>query len=293
MSAAALLLFVSSAFAAPVPAARAESFSVDARIELLGVLQELAGVRPDLPADPAYRKAVLGRFSRYRTHAAVQLYKELAAAPGGDGLAIALLWCTPPPELVLRGLSTSPPYFGSEGHSFAQVLTVLRSFAKTSRFAEFYASRRADYARAVVAAREALGVDDPLAKVESYLGMPLESRALWLISPLYVPMTRGAFIVPYPDPASLPDPGEAPFEVYTVVAYAPGAKSMGANVTQLHRSALWQEPLFVFIDPALAAFDAELGISPEQYYGPEVAACRRQNTDCVKSWLVGALGGRL
>ncbi len=293
MTAAAVLLFVSNVFAAPAPAARPEAFTVDARIELLGVLQELAGVRPDLPVDPEYHKAVLGRFARYRKHAAVTLYKELAAAPGGEGLAIALLWCTAPPELALRGLSSSPPYFGSEGQSLAQALTALRSFAKASRFSQFYASRRDDYARAVVAAREALGVDDPLSRVESYLGLSLQSRASWLVSPLYVPMTRGAFIVPYPDPASLTDPGPAPFEVYTVVAYAPGARSMGANVTQLHRSALWQEPLFVFIDPALAAFDAELGIPSEAFYGPEVASCRRQNTDCVKSWLVGALAARL
>lgn len=293
MSAAAFLLLASAAFAAPAPPAIPDAFASDARIELLGVLQELSGVRPDLPADPEYRKAVAARFNRYREHPAVALYQELAAAPGGEGLAIALLWCTPPPELALRGLSTSPPYYGGDAASFNRTLEAFRSFSKDSRFADFYSSHRADYERVSAAARKELGADAPLARVEAYLGLSLEARARWHVSPLYVPMMRGSFIIPYPDPAALSDPGEAPFEVYTTVAYAPGAEGMGANVTQLHRSALWQEPLFVFVDPALAAFDAERGGSEEEYYGPEVAACRRQNSDCVKSWLVGALVRRL
>ncbi len=285
---AALLLLASAAAAAPAPA-----FSSDARLELLGVLQELSGSRPAVEADPVYLEAVRKRFAKHREHPAVALYRELAAGPGGEGLAVALLWCTDPPALALRGLSTSPPYFGSAPGSFARTLAALRDFSQKSRFAEFHASRRADYARAVDAARAELGVDDPLARAESYLGLSLESKARWLVSPLYVPGMRGAFIVPYPDPSSLPDPGAAPFEVYTMVAYAPGAKSMGANVTQRHRVALWQEPLFVFVDPALAAFDAASGAAPEKFYGPEVAACRRRDADCVKSWVVQALAARL
>lgn len=285
-----LLLLASFAVAAPPPA---PAFSSDARVELLGVLQELSGARPPVAADPVYREAVRKRFARHRDHPAVALYRDLAAGPGGEGLAVALLWFTDPPALALRGLSTSPPYFGSEPGSLARTLAALRDFSRKTRFAEFHASRRADYARAVDAARAELGVDDPLARAEAYLGVSLESKARWLVSPLYVPGMRGAFIVPYPDPSSLPDPGPAPFEVYTIVAYAPGAESMGANVTQRHRVALWQEPLFVFVDPALAAFDAASAAAPEKFYGPEIAACRRRDADCVKSWLVQALSARL
>jgi hypothetical protein len=279
--------------AASACAAGASAYGPDPRVELLGVLQHLSGRRPDLPADPAYLKAVEKAFGARRDHAAVKLYRDLDSAPGGEGLGVALLYCTDPPELALRPLGTPPPYFGGDDAAgLSKALVVLRAFAKDARFAAFYRAHAKDYERAASASREALGVEDPLAKVEAYARLSLDSKARWLVSPLYVPPMRGSFIVPYPDPSILRDPGERPFEVYTTLAWAPGAKSMGPRVTQLHRAALWQEPLFVFVDPALAAFDASLGVPPEKFYGP-VAACRRQAADCVKSWLVGALARRL
>ena len=298
MSAGLVLLFAaaSARAAAPsVPAARADAprYAPDARIELLGVLQLLAGRRPDLPADAAYLKAVERSFSAAKDDPAVALYRELSDAPGGEGLGVALLYFTEPPELAPRALSAAPPYFGDDPRRLETALAALRAFAKKRRFAAFYRAHASDYARASAAARAALGVEDPQAALEAYLGLSLDATSRWIVSPLYVPPMRGSFIIPYPDPAFLHDPGAAPFEVYTMVAYAPGATVMGPRVTQLHRSALWQEPLFVFVDPALAAFDAGLGVSAEKFYGPEIAACRRQAADCVKSWLIGALARRL
>jgi hypothetical protein len=292
MIAAALALFL----ARPAPAAAAPAIDTDPRIELLGVVQLLSGERPDLPGDAAYREAVLARFSRYKDSPAVALYRaELRRRGRDDGSAIILLYYTAPPALALRDPRRSPPYLDRPGEAqrVRGFMAALRDFARESDFAGFYRAHRADYARVLAASRRELGVDDPLAFVERYLGMSLDARARWIVSPLYVPSRRNSFIVPYPDPETLPDPGPGPFEVTTIMAYVPGEGPTGEVVTQRHKAALWQEPLFVFVDPALKAFDAARGGTAESYYGAEVAACRRRAADCAKNWLIAALSARL
>lgn len=280
----AALLLAASAAAAP-------AYVSDPRVELLGVLQLLAERRPELPADPAYRAAAEKAFAPFKGHPAVALYREAADSPRGDTLAVTLLWYGEPPALTARSLPTAPPH-ADDAAALEKTLAALRDFSAKSRFAAFYAAHRADYERACSSAAAELGVADPLARLEAYLGLSLEAKARWVVSPLYVPSMHGSFIVPYPDPATLPDPGAQPFEVTTIVAWAPGMKTAGARVTQRHKTALWQEPLFVFVDPAMAAFDASLGGGKERFYGA-AAACRERHADCVKSWLVNALARRL
>lgn len=283
------------ALALAAPLAAAPPFGADARVELLGVLQQLSGTRPELPADPVYRQAVEQAFAAHRGHPAVALYRQESERPGGESLGIALQYYTDPPELARADPAHEPPYLSDEAAAarFQKTLRALRAFSEDARFREFFESRRADYARAAEAARRELGVDDPLERVERYLGLSLECRARWIVSPLYVPARRGSFIIPYPDPATLPAPGEEPFRVVTLLAYAPGARAAGTHVTQRHRAALWQEPLFVFVDPAMAAFDRSLGARASAFYGAGPSSCRRRDADCVKSWVVQALSRRL
>jgi hypothetical protein len=286
-----LLFAAGGAAAATAPS----PYASDSRIELLGVVQWLSGERPDLPADPAYRDAVEQAFAPLRGHPAVSLWRDGARKRGKmDGRAIDVLYFSEPPALAPRP-GWAPPYLDdpAEAADFAALLPALRDFAKKSDFMRFHKRHEGDYRRVCAAAASELGVADPLAAVSRYVGLDLEARARWLVSPLFVPSGRNAYITPYPDPETLPAPGEGPFETATILAYVPGKGPLGDIVTQRHRAALWQEPLFVFIDPALAAFDAARGAPAEDYYGPAVAACRRDGADCAKNWIVAALSARL
>jgi hypothetical protein len=279
------------ASAAPAPA-----YASDPRIELLGVVQYLSGERPELPSDDAYRKAVEGAFGRWRGHPAVALWREDSRRLGGmNGRGIDLLYCTDPPELARKPGPWQPPYLDdpAEAERFEALLAALRDFARKSGFSAFFSAHRADYERATARAAAEFGVAEPFAAVQKYVGLPLDADARWIVSPLFVPSHRNAYITPYPDPVTLPDPGAARFSVVTLVAYAPGRGPVGDVVTQRHRAALWQEPLFVFVDPALRAFDEARGGGLESYYGAEVAECRSSGADCAKNWLVAALSARL
>ncbi len=287
------------------PSAAADPYVCDPRVELLGVVQYLSGARPDLPSDDAYRSAVEERFASFRAHPAVARWREglpgaagrpLAAAGrvGMDGRGIDILYLTDPPELSPKP-GWAPPYLddAADAARYKSFLAALRDLAKRSDFMGFYAKRRSDCARVSAAAAAEFGVKDPLRAVERYLGLSLQSQARWYVSPLFVPSHLNAYITPYPDPTTLPDPGKEDFSVATLVAYVPGQGPAGDVVTQRHRPALWQEPLFVFLDPALRAFDDARGGSLESYYGPAVAACRSGGADCAKNWVIAALSARL
>lgn len=301
-------IFRAAALAAALaaPAAASSPYVSDPRVELLGVVQYLSGARPDLPADEAYRKAVDDRFAPYKSHPAVARWREgvpgsgAATVPAGsgdvgmDGRGIDILYFTDPPELAPQA-GPAPPYLDDPAQAarFRAFLAALRDFAKKSDFMRFYDQRSSDYKRVRAAAAEELGVKDPLGAIEKYAGLSLDAEARWYVSPLFVPSHRNAYITPYPDPVTLPDPGKADFQVATEVAYIPGQGPAGDVVTQRHRAALWQEPLFVLVDPALKAFDDARGGAPEKYYGESVAECRKNGADCAKNWLVAALSARL
>lgn len=287
---------------AAVPAAASSPYRSDPRVELLGVVQYLSGARPDLPADPEYKAAVDAYFAPYRSHPAVARWRDglksgalsAAGASGMDGRGIDILYFTDPPELEPKP-GWKPPYLDdpADERAFRAFLAALRDFARKSDFMRFYGDRRGDYKRVAAAAADELGVKDPLDAVERYVGLPLDADAAYLVSPLFVPSHRNAYITPYPDPVTLPEPGKEDFQVTTMLAYIPGQGPIGDVVSQRHRAALWQEPLFVFVDPALKAFDDARGGTAESYYGPQVALCRAQGADCAKNWLVAALSGRL
>jgi hypothetical protein len=288
--------FVLLALAAPAFAAE-PTITTDPRVELLGVVQWLSGERPDLPADEFFAAEVKKRFAPFAGHPAVARYREAARKHGSsDGTGIDILYYGAPPELARRATRDAPPYLQDPDDSarFDALLTDLRDFAKKSKFSDFYAEHRKDYARVAAAAAAEYGTSDPTAVLEKYVGMPLDSRARWYVSPLYVPSHRNAYISPYPDPRTSPDPGPEPFEVTTLVAYVTGQGPAGEVVTQRHRAALWQEPLFVLMDPALRAFDAARGGDLAGYYGAAVAECRGNNgPDCAENWIIAALCARL
>ena len=284
--------------AAPAALRAAEpAITTDPRVELLGVVQLLSGERPKLAADEDFLAVIKKAFEPYASHPAVARYREALKRHGAnDGTAIDLLYYTAPPELARRKTRDAPPYLEEPGESarFDALLSDLRDFSKKSNFTAFYEAHKKDYERVASSAAAELGAGDPLGFLEKYLGLPLDSRARWYVSPAFVPSHRNAYISPYPDPLTVPDPGAEPFEVTTLLAYVPGQGPAGEVVTQRHRAALWQEPLFVFLDPALRAFDTARGGKAEAFYGGPVAECRTNGgPDCAENWIIAALCARL
>ena len=238
---------------ASVPAAAVAPFRADPRIELLGVVQYMSGVRPDIPMDEDYRSAVAKRFSPFVAHPAVVRWRE-----NGESWAIDVLCLSDPPELIaLPSCATSERRNPEQIARWRGFLAALRDFARRSDFMKFYDSHRSDYKRISAAASSAMGAADPVDVAEKYLGLSLDIDARWIVSPLFVPGPVNANISPYPNPTTLPDPGKEPFQATTLIAYAPGPQPPGATITQHSRSAEWRLPLIVFVEPALNAFASQ------------------------------------
>ena len=236
--------------------ARAEAaFSADPRIELLGVVQYLSGTRPELPMEEDYRMAVAKGFKTFVGHPVIARWRE-----NGEGWGIDMLCLSNPPELQpLPGCRTPHRLSSAEAAQWRSFLVTLRDFARRSKFMSFYGDHRSDYKKMCALTATAMGTKDPLAAAEKYLGLELDTDARWIVSPLFVAGPVNANISPYPNPATLPDPGREKFSATTLIAYAPGPQTADATLTQHSRAAAWRLPLIVFAEPAVAAFAASRG----------------------------------
>lgn len=290
IAAAALLL------AMPATAPAASRIMVDPRVELLGVVQHLAQDVRVKAADAAYGDRVDKRFGAFRGHAAVRLYRRLAARPGGEGAGILMLYYSAPPALRLERGELSLPYLQSEeekqlAHRF---IWELRAFAEASDFSRFFREHR-DYYRGIerAASAELRGLD-PAAEIEKYLRVRLDCLNHYILSPLYRPGILNSFILPYPDPATVTEPLSRPIEVYTLLRWvAAKPKRTGASpVFDVPSSVLWQEPLYVFIDPSFHHYEARHIPEPEKFYGA-LSSCRGRAINCVKGYTVSALAAHL
>lgn len=281
----------------PAGAASSSRVMVDERVELLGVVQHLASERPEKIPNPAYADAVERRFGSLRGHAAVRLYRQAARRPAGEGLGILMLYFSAPPALKPARPGLRLPYLDAEAdkeiaHRF---LWELRDFAAVSDFSGFFREQRAFYRAIERAAAAELGGLDPAAAIERYLRVELETRNHYVLSPLYKAGALNSFILPYPDPVTLLERPKAPLEVYTLLAWVPAkAERSGARypVFDAPSAVLWQEPLYVYIDPSFHHYEARYIPDPEKFYG-ESAGCRERAVNCLKSAAVAALVDRL
>ena len=269
---------------------------VDPRIELLGVVQRLAGREAFPPEDAEYARLVDDRFGRWRGHPAVRLYAELAAGPF-DPTGVVLLHYSDPPELTLKDPSIPVPFADDErgGERVLSLVWQLRDFAARSGFLEFFRQQRPRYGGVEAAARAELGSLDPEAAISRYTGLELQARRHYALSLLYSPRLRNSFIIPYPDVATL-GRHDGSFDVWTIFQYFPGKTARaraGAAAFAVPSTELWQESLFVFVEPALYYFENLRPFDPAAFYGPEAAVCRGDRLNCVKSALVAALLDRL
>lgn len=294
---AALGVLLSLCVVVPAAASSSSRLYVDERVELLGVVQHLAAETPDALADGIYRDEVERRFGALRGHAAVRLYAQASRRPGGENLGILLLYFSAPPALKLERKELRLPYVEKEEDKafFQRFLWELRDFAAQANFAGFYREQRPYYRTIEQAASAELGELDPAAAVEKYLGITLDCRNHYILSPLYRAGQASSFILPYPDPAIIVDRPQTPFEVYTLLAWMPRAASRAESrhiVFDVPSANLWHELLYVFIDPSFHHYEARYVPNPGAFYG-EAAGCRERAINCLKSYTVAALSERL
>jgi hypothetical protein len=154
------------------PAARIE-VSVDPRIELLAVVECLAGYDQLGGGDLAYRREVLRQFAPWRAHPAVTLFARMAREGfTRDAPPAVMLRLAEPPELELRA-----PFSvyvencaGGRGRLFAY-LDSLRDFAAESRFMEFHAAHAELFRGLVLETRRVLPRTRVVKPLEDYFGV--------------------------------------------------------------------------------------------------------------------------
>ncbi len=256
---------------------------VDPRIELLGAVALLAGPYDHEGALGEYRAKAEKRFAAFRGHPAVRLYQELLRTGREDACSNVLLYYSAPPELALLDPLSDVPHLGPPGarEQMQHFLWELRSFAKDSKFMEFFRESGAfhDVVRASV--RKQFGPADPAGQIEAYLGLGLSSRIHYSLPLLYG--NRHAYIIPYPLPESA-RPGVKSFDVYSNVV---GALSGRADIP------VWNEIVYVFIDPSFHYFERMNIADPAAFYGPEIAKCRGAYSNCAKDYTAWAIVARL
>ena len=162
--------------------------SVDPRIELLCVVQCLAGYEQLGTAGTAYRREVLERFAPWQSHPAVTLFARMAREGfTRDAPPAMMLRLAEPPALELRApfsvyIETSA---GGRERLFA-FLDSLRDFAAESRFMEFHAMHSDLFRRLVREESRALRHTRVVGPLEDYFGVREHGYHL-ILSPLLHP----------------------------------------------------------------------------------------------------------
>lgn len=218
-------------------------FETDPRIELLGAVQSLAGMRDArAPLPAAYGRELERRFGRFRGHEAVRLYRELAARYQDFG--VDMLFLTPPPDLRPSDASQPPPFGGGEA-DFERFLSALRRFAAETDFAGFYAEQGAVYRSFAESARREAGSRDFPKIVEDYVGRGLDCRAHFVLAPSFSPSRGVSYILPYPDP----EHGRGlrgPYDVYVLLT--PEGSAAKPSFVGSYRGLLLDELIYAFVE---------------------------------------------
>lgn len=159
--------------------------SVDPRIELLTVVQCLAGDEQLGGAGLSYRREVLERFAPWRSHPAVTLFARMAREGfTRDAPPAMLLRLAEPPELELRApFSRYVETCAGGRRRLFTFLDSLRDFAAESRFMEFHDAHSDLFRGLVEEARRALRSTRVVGPLEDYFGVHLHGYHL-ILSPL-------------------------------------------------------------------------------------------------------------
>jgi hypothetical protein len=160
--------------------------AVDPRIELLAVIQCLAGDDQLNALELSYRRDVRARFAPWRDHPAVTLCARMAR----DGFdrdvpPAVMLRLAEPPALELRAPFTVglEARAGGRQRLFA-CLDSLRDFAAASRFMEFYRAHAGEFRALARATRRSLRRTRVVGPLEEYFGTPGQTYRV-ILSPLF------------------------------------------------------------------------------------------------------------
>jgi hypothetical protein len=271
----------------------------DPRIELLGVVQALAGLRDRRQPWPEGLPAFLEEFKPWRRHQAVTLYRKLFRfSRGRDSLGLILLALSDPPELAWTRSKTelSRDFLDALGGEakLEAFLAVLRGFAEDSGFARRYARQRA-YERMAAAAEAEISGRDFILEVENYVGRPLHARMQFITTGLYTPYLQfNSYIFPYPYPRG-DVLVEGPFLVYRLAPPRLGpsrAPSYGLSGFDAYANGHINELFYLLVEPAHKANLAAFG-SREKSALPYLEGCMSNWQDCSGQLIVEALATRV
>jgi hypothetical protein len=226
----------------------------DARVELLGVVQYLAGYHQAVRGEDL--SGVEKRFGRFRSHPVVKTYAETPSRlKGGEPYGLISLLLTDPPELAWsREPSLLSGEFISEAGGMPKLeefLAQLRDFARTSDFAGYYSDQAPERALVEKSARAELDGRDYVGALEAYEGRGLNSRVRFILCRLYSPRTLVSYIVPYPFQGPRMPPRPGPYDVYALLAprkLKRGAVSYGLSEPMNDFSEL----VYVMVEPGMA-----------------------------------------
>jgi tetratricopeptide (TPR) repeat protein len=164
------------------------SFSVDPRVELFSVLRLLGGHEPAAPdaAPLAYERAARDWFAPYAGDPAVALAAAMTAQDPQRDLPLQLLFHLSPDAALAAAEPVPDGYASAAGgpQAVEAWFAAVRAFARRSRFFDFYAARKADYARFAEQARDEARRSLSLKALPAYLGVDLDSEYDFVLAPL-------------------------------------------------------------------------------------------------------------
>ena len=232
--------------------------STDPRIELLGVVQSLAGARGTGAAARPWDRALERRFGRWRGHAAVAAYRDCVEKHAGEeSFALILLFLTDPPGLEWKRerALVSVRFIEQSGGTAAveSFLASLRGFAAETEFMAFHEESRARLLRHRRQGERLISGRDYMGILEEYVGESLESRYRVIWSLLYAPGRLTSFIIPYP----YRGPGQTaagPYEIFTI----PTREDQRDRRPYF----VWSEPLYIPIERSWAGNEDGLSRLP-------------------------------
>jgi hypothetical protein len=267
--------------AIPTSSTAVVEIGVDARIELLGVIALLAGSKNHDEALAAYRAKAESRFASFRNHPAVLLYQDILRTNRESFCSAVLLYYSAPPELAFLNPGGDIPHLGEPREQLQQFLWELRQFAQESDFMDFFRENREYYETLRLSVSKKFEPQDPVAELERYLGLSLSSRVHYILPLLYG--GRHAYIVPYPEPSAR-SAGIKAFQVYSNIK---NVSSQNPDIP------VWNEMLYVFMDPSSHYFESLNVSDPAAFYGPDIAKCRLAYSYCAKDYVAAAIIARL
>jgi hypothetical protein len=283
--------------AAPCAAAPSTlAVSCDPRVDVLGVVQALAGWRKAEPRLPPSMADLEKTFAPHKDHPAVRRYKKTAAKLKGDEpYALLLSALSDPPELKwVKKRSLMSVDFVAKAGGDAELdafLKELRDFTAVSGVLPWLEARKGECAAAETAAARELGERRPVELLERYLGRPLDARARLVVSLIYSPRMYSHYIIPYPfNPHGPPPPG--PYAVFSLLTHEWDERGTARfGLDRPFNTPAFMELYYIAAEEAYAArrkeFEARAGLAAG------LKGCHGVWQNCALHILVQALNQRM